>query len=94
MQAITTKFMSPTNVKGSRIKATCQAGSLTLHWDHALNPDQNHCRAAKALAVKLGWTYGTWQSGELPDGSSVWVCPDKHARDGRESFTLNNTIAA
>jgi hypothetical protein len=73
------------------MKATCQAGSLTLHWDHTLNPDQNHCKAAKALAAKMGWTYGTWQSGQLPDGSSVWILPE--AREGYDSFTLNETIA-
>lgn len=55
MQAITTKFVKPTDFKGSRIKATAEAGSVTIGWDHALNSEGNHIAAAKALCVKLGW---------------------------------------
>jgi len=71
MQAIVTKFFGPTNSRGSRVKAKCQAGSVTLGWDHALNPDGNHDAAAQALASKLGWTsdaYGQLVGGGLPDG--------------------------
>ena len=74
MQAIVTKFIAPSNVKGSRIKATCQAGSATLQWDHALDPYGNHLTAAKALATKYGWDYGEWIGAELPGGATVWVC--------------------
>jgi hypothetical protein len=85
MQAIVTKYIGPTNVRGSRVKATAQAGSVTLHWDNSLNSDQNHKAAALALATKLDWSYGQWVSGGLPDGTTAWVC-----HDGREdeSFTL------
>lgn len=55
MQAITTKFVKPTDTKGSRIKATAEAGSVTIGWDHALDSEGNHIAAAKALCVKLGW---------------------------------------
>lgn len=55
MQAITTRFLGPTNHHGSRIKATCDAGSITLPWDHSLNSEGNHDAAAKALIRKLGW---------------------------------------
>lgn len=65
MQAITTKFLSATNHKGARVKATCQAGSLTVSWDHALNMDENYDAAARALATKLGWA-GEWARGWLP----------------------------
>lgn len=72
-QAITTKFLGPTNVRGSRVKATAAAGSITVHWDHALNVDQNHAKAAEALVRKLGWTSeraegyaGLWVAGGLP----------------------------
>ncbi len=74
MQAIVTKYISPTNTKGGRVKASCQAGSITLGWDHSLNPWHNHQAAAKALATKMKWDYGTWISGELPDSRSVFVC--------------------
>lgn len=71
MQAITTKFLGPTNFRGSRVKATCQAGSLTVSWDHALDSEANHDVAARMLAEKLGWVaphYGRLVGGGLPDG--------------------------
>ena len=86
MQAIQTKYLSPTNTRGSRVKASCQAKSKTLPWDHALNPSGNHTRAAKALATELGWNYGTWVSGELPDGSTVFCCHD--AKGISDTFTI------
>ncbi len=74
MQAIVTKYLGPTNVRGSRIKAKCQAGSVTLSWEYGLNSMNNHLAAAKALATKLGWNYGEWIGAGLPDGSCVYVC--------------------
>ena len=71
-QAIVTKYLGPTNTKGGRVKAQAEAGSITLHWDPALNPNANHWLAMKALAEKLGW-HGEWQGGFLPDGSYVFV---------------------
>lgn len=65
-QAITTKFINPTDTKGSRVKAKAFAGSLTLPWDHALNPDGNHAAAAQALATKMKWN-GLWIGGGMPD---------------------------
>jgi hypothetical protein len=76
VQAIVTKYLPPTNVKGSRIKATAAAGSLTVHIDHALNIEDNHAVAAKALANKLEWR-GTWFMGGLPNDSGYcFVCAD------------------
>jgi hypothetical protein len=71
MQAIITKYFGPTNFRGSRIKASCEAGSLTVSYDYALNIDGNHDAAAKALAEKLGWTgdaFGALVGGGLPNG--------------------------
>jgi hypothetical protein len=87
MQAIVTKYLGPTNVRGSRVKATCQARSKTLTWDDSLNSSANHTAAAKALASELGWHYGTWVAGGLPDGSTAWVCTVSAKWDD-ESFTL------
>ena len=61
-QAIETKFYGPTNSSGSRIVAKAWAGSVKVHYNHALNPDQNHLQAAKALADKMGWG-GLWIGG-------------------------------
>ena len=63
-QAITTRYLGPCNVLGSRVKASCEAGSVTLTWNHALNTQKNHIAAAKALATKLEW-YGYYVGGGM-----------------------------
>ena len=65
-QAITTKYIGPSNTRGSRIKAMAAAGSITVHYDDSLSPQQAHAKAAEALANKFGWR-GTWFQGGLPD---------------------------
>ena len=74
-QAIVTKYLGPTNTKGSRIKATCYGGSLTVSYNHSLTDEENHILAAYELAVnKMKWK--SWlrlksiASGSLPDGKS------------------------
>ncbi len=54
-QAIVTKYMGPTDFRGARVKATCDAGTFTMSWDHELNASENHMLAATALANKFGW---------------------------------------
>ena len=81
-QAIVTKFLGPTNVRGSRVKATADAGSITLSWDHSLNVEENHRRAAEALRDKLGWNqpfYGKLHMGGLPGSGYAFVFEDKDA---------------
>lgn len=86
MQAIVTKYLGPTDHRGSRVVAKCQAGKLTLGWDDALDSDDNHRAAAMALVKRLGWDapcYGTWVRGSLPDGcGDVFVCVPKAVRHG------------
>lgn len=53
MQAIQTKFLGPTNTRGSRIKATCWLTSVTVSWDHSANAEENHIAAIDALICKL-----------------------------------------
>lgn len=68
MQAIQTKFIGPTNTKGDRVKASCDAGSITVPWDYSLGQEENHVAAAEALRAKLGWTeefYGKLVTGSL-----------------------------
>lgn len=79
-QAIETRYLGPTNTKGSRIKATAWAGSVTLPYNSELNVDQNHRAAAMALAAKCAehaeqfggtsiWTDGTWTQGGNAKGT-------------------------
>ncbi|WP_338821712.1 hypothetical protein [Bradyrhizobium septentrionale] len=73
-QAILTKYLSATNTKGSRIKASAAAGNITLHLDHALSSEANHAKAAEALAEQFGWA-GSWQMGSMPsDSGFCFVC--------------------
>jgi hypothetical protein len=80
-QAIETKYLGPTNTRGSRIKASCQAGSITLDYDDALDSDDNHDFAAIALLKKLGWT-GHLESGgnARGDGNVYVICDIKKRR--------------
>ena len=66
-QAITTKYFGPTNSNGSRIKASCDAGSVYFRYDHSLNIEQNHDAACQKLLYKLGWS-GEWQGGGTKGG--------------------------
>lgn len=90
MQAIVTKYLCPTNVRGSRYKATCQAGSITVSADAGLSLDDNHAAACAALCKKLDDAneakYGPesrriWSMpkavGQLPDGAWVHVFIDQ-----------------
>ena len=54
-QAIITKYLGPTDRRGSRVKATAEAGSVTLEWNDALDIIDNHWAAALALANRYGW---------------------------------------
>lgn len=88
MQAIITKFLCPTNVRGSRYKASCERGSLTVEIDHTLSNEENHRAACDALCARFdaedAKKYGTpvcrtkWKwsrpkaSGQIPSGEYVF----------------------
>jgi hypothetical protein len=76
MQAIITKYLGFTETKPARIKATAEAGSITLSWDEGISDDANHWKAAKAIIDKFDWHYGDYVMGGLPNshGASVFVC--------------------
>ncbi len=79
MQAITTKYLGPTNHKGARIRATTASGqALTLEVNHSYSDGRCHAEAALALCKRLGW------SGELISGGTragfvfVFTNGDRH----------------
>ncbi len=79
MQAITVKYIGPSNTKPSRLKATAANGhSVTVPYSL---PDetadwQGYNRAALALCEKLGWT-GEMIAGAIDNGAYVYVFTDK-----------------
>ena len=87
MQAIQTKYLPATNTLGSRIKATCERGSITIDYPHELSGDAVHREAALQLLerfVSEDWTERSiapssnpWKrefaTGCLPDGTYAHV---------------------
>ncbi len=55
-QAIRTRYLGPTNFRGARIRASAEAGSVTVAWDYALNVSDNHACAVLRLQSVLGWS--------------------------------------
>lgn len=75
MQAILVKYLSPTNNKAGRLKASCTAGSIIIGYPHEQGGDA-HKFAAEALCTKLGClppAYPKLAGVELPDDSEVFV---------------------
>ena len=67
MQAIINKYLGPTNHRGSRIKATCYSGTITIGFDHELSGEAAHKKAAMALIERLKWS--------APSGLTVGATP-------------------
>jgi len=76
-QAIITKYIGPTNYRGSRVKATSGSGLyITIEWDDALSGEQNHKCAADALMTKMGWDkYSDLVQGGLDTGYAFVMVP-------------------
>ena len=57
MQYIETKYLPPTNNKNGRVKAKASYcnQSITISYDHSLDVEQAHAKAAMMLAKKLAW---------------------------------------
>ena len=72
-QAIETKYLRATDVRGAGIKATAWGGSVTIGYDHALNTEGAHKAAADALIAKLGWQGTFAQGGNAKGDGYVFV---------------------
>ena len=51
---VETRFLSPTDHRGSRISAVCKRDSdhayrCIVNWDHSINPEDNHAAAVAKL---------------------------------------------
>jgi hypothetical protein len=86
MQSIQTKYLPATESNGSRIKAKCARGSITIPLDYGLSGDAIHRAAVLALVTRFlneDQAKGTpretnfWNrafvSGSLADGSMAHV---------------------
>jgi len=82
MRCITTKYLGPTNTKGTRVKASGYNSHTTVSWDYSRSTYHNHERAARTLALLNGWMdeHTVLLGGALPnsDGHAFLVPPDNH----------------
>lgn len=73
-QAIVTKYIGPSNHRGSRVKAFADAGEFTMPWDHELGVEANHQKAMVFLCGRLNWDCRNYVQGSLPgDTGYVFV---------------------
>ena len=85
---IETRFLGPTDHRGSRISAVCKRDSdrafrKTVNWRHNLNPTDNHRAAAEAVmdAIESGSSLSisepfrivAYGSGGANDASYFWL---------------------
>lgn len=79
MQAITVKYLGPTNFRGARLKAACNRGSTTIPYPHEKHGDAAYWVAAENLIKKFikedHEKYGTPED-ENP-WRGPWVCGSK-----------------
>lgn len=93
MIAIFTKYIGPSNVKGSRVKAYCKVarvinGTVTREWAPEWSAEQNHLQAAMDLAIKCAWS-GNWYMGDAGDEYAfvrVPVSAENNKRDVNATF--------
>ena len=83
-----TKYLPATNTRGSRIKAICERGSITISYPQELSGYACHVAAVDALvarfakedAAKYGTERNPWSKprvyGTLPNGDVVHVLVD------------------
>jgi len=53
MKAIQTKYIPCTDRRGSRIKATCERGSIIIDYPHELSGDEVHREAVRHLIARF-----------------------------------------
>ena len=69
-RSIQTAYLPPTNHRGARVRAWAgddRKRGLTLAWDYACNPDENHTAAVAAMISRMGW-HGAWTLGGSEPG--------------------------
>lgn len=55
---ITTRYFGPTNTRGAKIVAKCQAGRASIPYPHEARHEEVHILAVRALLQKLKLDWG------------------------------------
>jgi hypothetical protein len=77
-QAIETRYMSPTNTRGGRLKAVAWGGSVTIPYPHECSTEDAHRAAAQALTAKMEWS-GDFAQGGAAKGDGYFFVNIKGA---------------
>ena len=75
MQAICTKYIAPSNFRGSRIKAYCESGlSVIVPFDPSKSGQNVHFEAVKAFCFKFpNWGPASAYHAGAIKGGYAWV---------------------
>lgn len=75
MQALSTRYLGPTDHRGARVKVSAERGSVVVPWDDALDTAANHCRAALRALERWEWS-GRWVGGSSTSNPRgfIFVC--------------------
>ena len=94
MEAITTKYLGPTNHRGPRIKATTASGlSVTIGYNTTISSPNAHRLAVVDLFIKhnlSGPSWGLvsdWRAGETKKGYT-WVCCGRCSTNSARAATV------
>lgn len=83
MQAVVTRYVGPTNTRGSRVSVRCDAARMLVPWQCDLGSEENHATAILRMLLRLDWC-GNWVLGGLPDNCGcVAVCSRREHGNGR-----------
>ena len=84
MIAIHTKYIGPTNNRGSRIKAYTQHFTATIPYPYELDREAKHFAAVKELVKKhnLNWNLEKMRFGDSADGRGYCFCFDSSIVEG------------
>lgn len=76
-QAITTKFVGPSETRPARVRATntSRSAHVTINWKDELDGEGNHARAVESLLRKTDWQglFPRWQGAHLDEDRMVFV---------------------
>jgi len=70
MQAIHSKYLPATDTRGSRIKATCERGSITIPFPYDKSGDDVHREAVLQLLERF--VSEDWKERSIPPSQNPW----------------------
>ena len=77
-----TKYLSPTNTRGGRVKVLAGGRTCTVPWDHELGVDANHAAAVREFIKRfnMSGSFADLVGGATHDGRYVFISTNGPAR--------------